>query len=183
MFDSCITYEYQIHTLPLLYTKLPSTALKFRYFVTLVWMSTRTSAPLAIMNCRRIICSKLRVSKNSGKIENAPVMTDLGNHVNIVLLADTQMFRSGLVAFESLPELYISYERRKILDNTTSDLLKKLHGLCSSSYILHRERNVGKMITLSHLSEIKGCRFSSIVIVPVHVKDLYIHKNETKTVT
>ena len=39
------------YTFPLLYTKLPSTALKFRYFVTLVWIRTRTRAPFAIMNC------------------------------------------------------------------------------------------------------------------------------------
>lgn len=39
-----------LHTFPLLYTKLPSTALKCRYLVTSVWMRTRTSLPLAIMN-------------------------------------------------------------------------------------------------------------------------------------
>jgi hypothetical protein len=30
---------------------------------------------------------------------------NLGYHVNIVLFADTQMLRRGVVAFESLPEL------------------------------------------------------------------------------
>ena len=42
--------EHGAHTFPLLYTKLPSTALKFKYFVTSVWMRTRTKAPLAIIN-------------------------------------------------------------------------------------------------------------------------------------
>lgn len=40
-------------TFPLLYTKLPSTALKFKYFVTSVWMRTRTKAPFAIINYKK----------------------------------------------------------------------------------------------------------------------------------
>lgn len=43
-----------LHTFPLLYTKLPSTALKCRYLVTSVWMRMRTSLPLAIMNYKSI---------------------------------------------------------------------------------------------------------------------------------
>jgi hypothetical protein len=34
-----------------------------------------------------------------------PADADLGHHVDIVLLADTQMIRSSFAAFESLPDL------------------------------------------------------------------------------
>lgn len=108
IFNSSITLnEYQIHTFPLLYTKLPSTALKFRYFVTLVRIKTRTNAPLAIMNCKLAFYGELHNSRSTGKTKELSLQapTDLGHHVDIVILADTQMVRSGVAAFESLPDL------------------------------------------------------------------------------
>jgi hypothetical protein len=60
------------------------------------------------MNCKLTIYneSAFIIQKDRRRKEcifQAP--TDLGHHVDIVLLADAEMIRSGFAAFESLPDL------------------------------------------------------------------------------
>jgi hypothetical protein len=44
--------------------------------------------------------------------------------------------------------------------------------------------NMGASITLPHLSQIQGCRFSSVVVIPVHVENLqHVHTEERKIKT